>query len=179
MVTGGLSGLTLEPSIEGLLQFPSGRKLLSNGSEREVHHAGPESYLKRGAEIVEAERIAGPQSTSFFSQEETLTRQLPGSGEIGGQQEIGEKEHRIVPCLHLLKTATPRFSGAETAGGSHSGLSHRLLAMFYGGIIAVQEPLHPGHGENSLSMFLIEAKSLVHATTDDIFILFLDYHHPG
>ena len=161
-------GFLSEPAIQGLFQFPSSGKLLSNHSHRQSHGIGAKSCLQCGAEGV-----TGPQSTSLLPKKEALVRNLSRSGESIVQQQIDEKEHRVVPCLHLLETATSGSFSAETTGSRYSCQPHGLLGIFDGRIILVQKPLHLRNRKNVIAVCVIKPESVFHAMVNDAFIVML------
>jgi len=169
------SRLLVKPSIQRLFQLPPGREFFTNGSHCGLDRYGAQSCLEARAKVVEAEGIPGTEATSLQPKEGTLVRNGSRPGEIGAQQQIDEKEHGVVPCFHLLKTAASGLGCAKAAPGCHPNPPHDLLGVVDSHIIPMEKGHHLRSRKKTVPIGPMPLHGLLHAIENDVFSLLL---HP-
>jgi hypothetical protein len=90
-----------KPAANGLFQVPAGEQFVAANREQGLAACRSQRGLQRRSQKVNAESMTGNQLAALRPLKETILRLLPIFPEVNAQEQINEKEHRIVPFLDM------------------------------------------------------------------------------
>jgi len=137
------SSYPAQPLADGAFHLPAAVELFANGF-KEFDTAGTDkAFLSFGAKIVHTKRVPCHKSAALRTDKKTAVVNRAGTRDLCPQQQVDQKQDRIVPFLYTGKTATARMTlSAGHTTSPNAFLLHAELGVADGSLISPEKNLH-------------------------------------